>query len=739
MANEISCLVTAVRAYLANENLNFPFFAFVGTSEYLDVRHAIVSEFPEIQEARVSDYCLSDDSFPDWDGLVNDMQGEGNAFKQYHKKKLLWIGIGDCLMLRGEKKCCDTMYELGGACLYGGRKSILLLRGISHVYEKVFRNNVRIRERGLAYIGADRNCDIEIVCLRNGLVSSYGDEVSYGFKSLLARMEDGLKGKAYVCSDMCLCVADYIVNARTVQTAYDVLCLRFPELTKISSSAADESEWNALASSYCRPNLENLDELFSSYDSTSLVGKVFSDDLADVLLSFAALKLHPERFANDYIIRSSACCLSIYGIKNCLVFGIRNISEDMRIGSDEYWRLYGQRRDVLKQVPQDDRVMLMGQFVSECKDSADFAYFLTDLTDIEKKAFIQAIACSPALLDDRRLIENVYPDLALYLDGYRFGGFGKNVSEANRIRERVEDYFSSYRRQKLLNVLNDDFLSEVKSISDEGFINVLRGFLDDRDKIIREMDSDEVLLLFADDLGIEFIPFIASYAMKNNLSVHCIVAMANLPTITEYNTGFFEEYKHERIRDDKRLDNKKHEQDYADDYKRTDCATYLIDDIDAIKHMISIVRKKLVSGSFAKVVVASDHGSSRLCRIYKDECKGDEFCMENNGLGEGKHGGRCAEIIDSSEFNSDDYDNVSESVDKKYACIRDYSRFKGGSVRGVELHGGAALEEVLVPVIEFELASGKSRDGSESQDMSSDSNANEKTGTVDKGFDSMFD
>ncbi|MBR6012948.1 MAG: hypothetical protein IK062_04090 [Selenomonadaceae bacterium] len=35
--------------------------------------------------------------------------------------------------------------------------------------------------------------------------------------------------------------------------------------------------------------------------------------------------------------------------------------------------------------------------------------------------------------------------------------------------------------------------------------------------------------------------------------------------------------------------------------------------------------------------------------------------------------------------------------------MADYDRFAGGRLASVEVHGGATLEEILIPVIEFSL------------------------------------
>ena len=66
----------------------------------------------------------------------------------------------------------------------------------------------------------------------------------------------------------------------------------------------------------------------------------------------------------------------------------------------------------------------------------------------------------------------------------------------------------------------------------------------------------------------------------------------------------------------------------------------------------------------------------------------------------GKHGGRCCR---KSEFDGVLPSSVTESDDEKWHVLAGYDRFKGGRKSDVEVHGGATLEEMVVPVIEFEL------------------------------------
>ena len=66
----------------------------------------------------------------------------------------------------------------------------------------------------------------------------------------------------------------------------------------------------------------------------------------------------------------------------------------------------------------------------------------------------------------------------------------------------------------------------------------------------------------------------------------------------------------------------------------------------------------------------------------------------------GKHGGRCCK---KCEFQGKLPPFVTESDNAEWYALANYDRFKGGRAADVEVHGGASIEEIVVPVIEFSL------------------------------------
>ncbi len=114
------------------------------------------------------------------------------------------------------------------------------------------------------------------------------------------------------------------------------------------------------------------------------------------------------------------------------------------------------------------------------------------------------------------------------------------------------------------------------------------------------------------------------------------------------------------------------------------------EELEVVRAALERAATKLQSGEYRKVIIASDHGASRLAVISPDE-------QIDCGNCESKSSGRyCQGDILPVK------DNI--AIENEYAVVADYSRFKGSRAASVEVHGGATLEEVVVPIIELTLA-----------------------------------
>ena len=117
---------------------------------------------------------------------------------------------------------------------------------------------------------------------------------------------------------------------------------------------------------------------------------------------------------------------------------------------------------------------------------------------------------------------------------------------------------------------------------------------------------------------------------------------------------------------------------------------HIFDELKIIDDEIKKIYAKMASEHIEKAVIVSDHGASRLAVI--NESENDAIVLAKKG----EHSGRCEPVEKDPEIPFATYENG-------YAVLANYDRFKGGRKADVEVHGGATLEEVLVPVIVLTL------------------------------------
>jgi len=103
---------------------------------------------------------------------------------------------------------------------------------------------------------------------------------------------------------------------------------------------------------------------------------------------------------------------------------------------------------------------------------------------------------------------------------------------------------------------------------------------------------------------------------------------------------------------------------------------------------------------FVRVVVTADHGATRLAVIARNENKGTTLPWDKERDGEPKDWRYSLAPQGTSrppEFESEYFPDRKET----YWIVRGYNRLPKMGGKLYELHGGASLEERLVPVIVF--------------------------------------
>lgn len=207
---------------------------------------------------------------------------------------------------------------------------------------------------------------------------------------------------------------------------------------------------------------------------------------------------------------------------------------------------------------------------------------------------------------------------------------------------------------------------------------------------LEKIDTKNTMVYFVDALGVEYLSFILAQCNSNNLFANVTVCRSELPSITCMNKEFVDVFSSAgcKIIDIKDLDELKHHGTNDFDYQITKEPIHLIEELNIIATVLEKIRTNIASGKCEKAIIISDHGASRLAVINETENK---YEMSEKG----EHSGRCCPVSDIDE--KPDF----ATEENGYWVLANYDRFKGGRKANVEVHGGAALEEVCVPIIEI--------------------------------------
>lgn len=215
----------------------------------------------------------------------------------------------------------------------------------------------------------------------------------------------------------------------------------------------------------------------------------------------------------------------------------------------------------------------------------------------------------------------------------------------------------------------------------------------------------KTFVLVVDGMGAEWIPFLVARANAHRVQIReakCV--FGNLPTSTEFNRVIpsivpSEPDAQPEFPDDSRSEKLGALDDVYHSGEKDPVAGFG-QEMRVIEEVVLARVRKLLR-MWERVVVTSDHGSSRLAVLaYEKGLVGDGISpdKEPNLAGvttdDWRHAGKPEDKnIDDPRFEV--------SGDGRHLCIKGYRRFSRQGGAGFERHGGATLEERLVPFVVF--------------------------------------
>lgn len=473
-----------------------------------------------------------------------------------------------------------------------------------------------------------------------------------------------------------------LYNIMDLRKAYDVLAMEDPKTKELSEKSGTEKQWQyALTLFGNTPGWDNtIDAEFGDHSRLEIhipEISLLQGNRERLWLYYIGLKLYGVR--NNWCLNNAAeRSSSIKEMTSNIYRGILAKSP----GDKDFWECYRSRKQLLKQIgnPPAELSAFCKLVVGKGKNEI---YYLTDNSQQEKEeifAFLDKFGTEFERTALLRILQEVYPDLYAYLEPYDF----KNAL--------LNNYFDYYKYQKAINTLLPKFYEVVLQQAKDREYNSI---LDPRSSLVEKLPRDNALLYFMDAMGVEYLSYIREECKQLNLRLKIRVCRCELPSITSLNKEFLSGWREDQIVSIKDIDDIKHHGKYNFDYyKNSKLPIHLIKELEVIRDVLGKIKTKLLNDEIMEAFMIADHGASRLVVLHDSE---NVWEMAEKG----EHSGRCcrkSEIDEQPEYAADA---------GEYWALANYDRFKGSRKANVEVHGGATLEEICVPIISITYSNNK--------------------------------
>ena len=664
----IDAVFKKIDRYLKKEYIG-PLVVDVQNSEDLD---AVVTHYnlPQNEFICASDtrFCKADE-FPDMASLMNFLGNEtGNYFVQE---------VSSFFRLKGETELKQMLMEFLSMSSAG--HVVIFTYQCNSFLTSIIRNDRRLDNRICVIDGV--HADIpKLVFTAKDVNFCKTNAITCGIDKIAKLVESSAKGVIVIETGKNKSnFPSSLYSISEMIDPYEILCSKDSLTTHIPKAFASSEDWKYVLSEFQSypswkqlisakvGNAHSLDIVISNYKNNRsdkrwlwfyFVGLKLFGSASDIYLNAVTKKTNsPEEF-------------------------IRNLFRtllDYEPTDQNFAFLYESRKTILNAIGNPiDEIVRYCKIVLSMEEKAIF--YLTDNTPQEREMIFRILDKYGLEYDRTTLMEtlaNIYPSLHEYLLPYRF----KN--------DLLNEYFQEYKYQKVINKIFPEFMEVVEN---QAVARDYNAILQPRSAVIESIDTLDAQTFFTDAMGVEYLGYIMSKCQSLHLMAKVHVCRSELPSITSRNKDFWDVLSTAQypIITFNKLDKIKHHGEEGYDYSRADrkLPFHLIRELQLIDDLLENIKIDLASGTYKKAILVADHGASRLAVIHETE---NLVEMESNG----QHSGRCCpkSDVDVKPDNATDADD--------FWALANYDRFKGSRKANVEVHGGATLEEVVVPIIEL--------------------------------------
>lgn len=662
-----------INAYCASKPWGYPLL--VNLENFNDFQTVL-----QRLEADTSKQCIFVSQFTQKNGLpiIDDA-----IAKITGKEIYVMVGASQAAMLRNETTVDALMDELLGLSISG--HAIVLLNHCKKFIDRYLQRDPRYDRRVVLVEGSTsplpqiKLTDNEAVCV--------GFKPLNGIQGLLKYMEkmDDAQLQAHpaltVLTSFKTSLFRQSLYSVTESTGiYDAVCQKYPDLALTKNEYGTQEQWAWLLNAM--KGVENFSAFIcSNFGATSnliahLDNVLETDNKNKLWLLWLAMQVFGVG-TNRYVARIIANSDSVDTFEHSLYSELLSIKHDDPM-FDTY---YAERKRILYSIPEN--LPYIDDYCNQIGMHEKYAVcYLTAASERERYELVKNLSIYDYSEDEiGTVLKNGFPDIYSYMQPFAFDVLNTKLPDADDfLRRELTIYFTQYKQQKLTNRIFDEFISKVDTYAvDRPFMK-----LQPRSSIVSKLDKDKTGFFFFDALGVEYLAFIQSKCEKYGLISEFAIGRCELPSITSANKEF--ENTCPNVKKISDLDELKHHS-MIYDYTTCPYPIHLFRELEIIDVELRHIQTQLAQGTIQKAVILSDHGASRLAVLYGKESASNIELAEK-----GIHSGRCCKIDEDPHLKQASYEDG-------YAVLANYERFKGSRAANLEVHGGATLEEVLVPVI----------------------------------------
>lgn len=275
---------------------------------------------------------------------------------------------------------------------------------------------------------------------------------------------------------------------------------------------------------------------------------------------------------------------------------------------------------------------------------------------------------------DKNEVQAVYPSLYAYLYG--------QAENCILNKEEWKDYLQAYRESKILNKDNP-YLQQYYMSGRSNSTNLYNMYyaIPRQETVVGSYVADSDIYVL-DGVGAEYLPLLVELLKRNGYDIEfCDYAACHLPSITDVNRDYLSHIPYV---------------EWFLDFDRNVIHGEFYKTSVNLRKAFDILEKKIkeitIDSAGKRVVITADHGATARAR-WTDTKKKYDFSSSD-------HEGRCCKISSEDEYTDTvDYIIYEDEIKPGMPYVISLNEQSLYNKPRYEDHGGATVEEILVPVI----------------------------------------